>query len=327
MRYAVLKPRALQKIGMSAKNVVAVGALLAALVGARGALAQTPSERLTARQLMDDADRYAEQKKFPEALRLYAAAHTIMHVPTTGLELARTLAAVGRLVEARETAFAVTRMPVEPNEPKPFKDARRDAALLDAELDKRIPTLRIALSGGADPAVVHASIGDAELPADAVTLPQRVDPGKRVVHVRAAGFAPVDREVDVPEGSTTVVHVDLDAATSTPFGLPPLAIAGISIAAVGVTVGTITGLVSLDRASTAKTLCGSDPKNCDPSASSSIDSAKTYGWIATASFAIAIAGGGLAAYTLLSRPAKTGSGPRSVDLAITGGGALVRGTF
>jgi hypothetical protein len=312
---------------MRGKNVVAVGALLATLVGARGAVAQTPSERVTARQLMDDGDRYAEQKKFAEALRVYAAAHAIMHVPTTGLELARTLAAVGRLVEGRDAAFEVTRMPVEPNEPKPFKEARREAAELDAELDKRIPTLRIALSGGADPAVVHVTIDEEELAADALTLPRRVDPGKRRVRVRAAGFAPVDRSVDVPEGSTTVMRVELDHAKSTPLGMPPLALVGLATAAVGVTLGTITGVISLDKASDARTLCGPDTKNCDPSAAGSIDASKTYGWIATASFAIAVAGGAVATYAILSKPATSRAGARRVDVAVTGGGAFLRGSF
>jgi hypothetical protein len=322
---------------MRTRNVVAMGALLAALAGARSAAAQGPStnqggptsasERVAARHLMDEGDTYTEQKKLGEALRVYVAAHAIMRVPTTGIEVARALAALGRLVEAREAAFAITRMPVEPNEPKPFAAARHEAAELDADLDQRIPTLRIALSGGADPAVVHASIDDNELPGQAITLPQRVDPGKRLVRVRAAGFAPVDREVDVPESSTTVVHVDLDSASPLPFGLPPLAVVGLSAAAAGLTIGSITGIISLDKASDARTLCGPDPKNCDPSAAGSISSSKTYGWIATGSFALAVAGGALATYTLLSKPTTTKASAPRVDLVLTAGGAGMRGTF
>jgi hypothetical protein len=312
---------------MNGKYVVALGALLAALSGARGASAQTPSERVAARHLMDDGDRYTESKQFTEALRVYVAAHAIMRVPTTGIEVARTLAALGRLVEAREAAFAVTQMRVEPNEPKPFAAARREAADLDAKLDARIPSLRIALAGGADPGTVHASIDDDELPANALTLPRRVDPGKRVVRVRAAGFAPVDRTVDVIEGSTTVVKVDLDTVSSTPFGLPPLAVAGLSASALGLTVGTITGIISLNKASDARALCGVDTRNCDPAAAGSISSSKTYGWIATASFGIAIAGGALATYTLVSKPATANAGTRKVDVVVTAGGAGLRGDF
>jgi hypothetical protein len=323
---------------MSAKNLVAIGALLAALVGAREATAQTPSERVTARQLMDDGDRYAEQKQFAEALRVYVAAHTIMHVPSTGIEVARTYAALGRLVEARETALKVTKMPVEGNEPKPFAAARREAAELAEQLDKRIPTLRLELSGGADPATVHATIDGTEIPGKSLALPQRVDPGFRAVRVRAAGFAPIVRQVAAMEGTTTVVRVDLDvSSTSDPapraassssslFDLPPAALGGLAAAAAGVTIGTITGIISLDKASDARTLCGPDTKNCDPSAASTIDSSKTYGWIATASFAIAVAGGALATYTIFANKDSSRSA-RKVDVFVAGGGAGLRGTF
>ena len=333
---------------MSGKKVVAMGALLAALAGAHSAAAQSPSERVTARHLMDDGDRYTEQKQFTEALRVYAAAHTIMHVPTTGIEVARTLTSLGRLVEAREAALAVTRMPVErdgastaagarstPNESKPFVAARREAATLAEQLDARIPVLRLELAGGADPATVHATIDGTEIPGKALALPQRVDPGFRSVRVRAAGFAPIIRQVAAMEGTTTVVHVDLNSpsgSSSSPsspsdtlFGLPPLALGGLTAAAAGVTIGTITGIISLDKASDARTLCGPDTRNCDPAAASTIDSSKTYGWIATASFAIAIAGGALATYGILTK--KDSTRAATLDVFVAGGGAGMRGTF
>jgi len=312
-----------------------MGALLAALAGAHSAAAQSPSERVTARHLMDDGDRYTEQKQFTEALRVYAAAHTIMHVPTTGIEVARTLTSLGRLVEAREAALAVTRMPVAPGESKPFGAARREATTLAEQLDARIPVLRLELAGGADPATVHATIDGTEIPGKSLALPQRVDPGFRSVRVRAAGFAPIIRQVAAMEGTTTVVHVDLNspsAASSSPssqsdtlFGLPPLALGGLTAAAAGVTIGTITGIISLDKASDARTLCGPDTRNCDPAAASTIDSSKTYGWIATASFAIAIAGGALATYEILTK--KDSTRAATLDVFVAGGGAGMRGTF
>jgi hypothetical protein len=310
---------------MRARNVVAVGTLVAALASARSVHAQSASERVTARQLMDDGDTYSEQRRFAEALRVYTAAHAIMHVPTTGIELARTYAALGRLVEARDAAFEVTRMPVAPSEPKAFAAARRQAAELDEQLGRRIPTLRLELTGGADMKAVHASIDEVELAAAALELPQRVNPGKRIVRVRAAGFAPVLREVEVSEGAATVVRVELGAASTLPFGLRPLAFAGLTAAAVGVTVGSITGLVSLNKASDARTACGPDIKACDPSAAGAIDASRMYGWVATTSFAIAIAGGGLAAWSLLSRHDDTRVA--RLDVVVTAGGAGVRGTF
>lgn len=313
---------------LRARSLVRGAALVATLSVTHAAAAQSPSERVAARHLMDDGDRYAESKQFAEALRVYAAAHAIMRVPTTGIEVARTYAALGKLVEAREAALDVSRMPVDGTEPKPFAAARKEATELAATLDKRIPVIRLELSG-ADPATLRASIDDRELPTKALAVPQRVNPGHHMVRVRAAGYEPVLRQVDAYEESTTTVNIALDSAsasTSGPFGLPPLALGGFAAAAVGVTVGTITGLISLDKASEARTLCGPDSKNCEPSAASAIDSSKTYGWIATASFAVAIAGGALATYSLLSKPDSSRAG-RKLDLVVSAGGGGVRGTF
>ena len=43
-----------------------------------------------------------------------------MHVPTTGYEVAHQEAALGMLVEARDMALRVTRLPAEAHEPAPF---------------------------------------------------------------------------------------------------------------------------------------------------------------------------------------------------------------
>ncbi len=83
------------------------------------------------------------------ALKSFQAADTIMRVPTTGFELAKTQAA-GLLVEARDTALRVTRMPVQPGEAAPFAEARSNSQQLSDELAERIPTLKIKVTGAAD---------------------------------------------------------------------------------------------------------------------------------------------------------------------------------
>ena len=89
----------------------------------------------------------------------------------------------------------------------------------------------------------------------------------------------------------------------------------------------MTGLVSLDRAADARTSCGADTKACDPAATADIDSARTYGWISTVSFALALAGGGLATYAFLSNKEPSAkSGPR-VDVVMLPAGAGLTGRF
>src|SRR5262249_21604289 len=83
----------------------------------------TLEEKDRARALMDDGDRAFDAGDYPTALRDYEAAHAIMAVPTTGLWLAKTQAALGKLVEARDTAVAVTRMPQKVGEHRVMQEA------------------------------------------------------------------------------------------------------------------------------------------------------------------------------------------------------------
>ena len=75
--------------------------LLVLACAARTLAAPSPAERETARSLMVDGDRLRSAGDLQSALARYQAAHAIMNVPTTGLALAETQAALGLLVEAR----------------------------------------------------------------------------------------------------------------------------------------------------------------------------------------------------------------------------------
>lgn len=55
-----------------------------------------------------------------------------MHVPTTGIALARAHAVAGNLVEARDAALEVGPMPHESGEPALFDAARKSAKELEA---------------------------------------------------------------------------------------------------------------------------------------------------------------------------------------------------
>ncbi len=315
---------------------VAVAAAIVALATTGSVRAQSAADKATARHLMDAADRMVEEKRFADALRAYEGAHAIMHVPTTGIEVAKTQALLGRLVDARQTAYDVVRMPAADGEPKAFAAARKEAAELEAQLAKRIPTVTVEPPGNIDVGLLKTTIDDEPVPKENIGLPYRLDPGRHTLKVDAPGRRTFTRELTLSEGTSTTIKPELEGNGSTsgatspstsPLGLPPLAIAGLGAAGLGVGVGTITGLVSLDQASTAKDKCGPDPKNCDPAAESAIDSSKTYGWISTISFAIAIAGASVATYALFfDKDTKTG-GVKRVDLDVSANGATLRGTF
>ncbi|MEO7109611.1 MAG: hypothetical protein ABI183_04150, partial [Polyangiaceae bacterium] len=95
----------------------------------------TAADKDTARALMAQGADLRDKNDLKGALQSFQAADAIMHVPSTSLEVAKTAAALGQLVEARDAALAAARYPVNPGEPKPFVNARKEAQSLGDELE------------------------------------------------------------------------------------------------------------------------------------------------------------------------------------------------
>src|SRR5262245_1107365 len=85
----------------------------AALLSPAAALAAEPSaaDRETARTLVIDGRKKFGAGDYEGARKAFQAAHEIMGVPTTALDLAKALEKLGKLVEARTVALEVARMP------------------------------------------------------------------------------------------------------------------------------------------------------------------------------------------------------------------------
>src|SRR4051812_48823604 len=75
--------------GMQRAPLCAGLVMLSVLLCSAESAAQSEADKQTAHRLMDDGDRYAEEKRWELALKAYDAAHAIMHVPTTGIEVAK----------------------------------------------------------------------------------------------------------------------------------------------------------------------------------------------------------------------------------------------
>jgi hypothetical protein len=190
-------------------TALAQGGPSAAPTGSAAPSQPTAQDRDNARTMLFEGRKKMAAGEHAEALKLFRAAHAIMNVPTTGLDLARAQEALRQLIEARETALDVAKLPVVAGESAVFGQARIDAAALAANLNTRIPSLVITVSGPSAGAEVVVSLDGAVLPAATVGLPRRVNPGKRVVEVKAAGFVTERREVEVKEGEVRTEPVML----------------------------------------------------------------------------------------------------------------------
>ena len=281
------------------------------LLHAPEARAEPPSaaERETARTRMEQGESARERGDLRAALRAFEEADAIMRVPSTGLEVARTQIMLNLLLEAKETLGRVKSTPPRPGEPAAFTAARRTAADLSADVEKRTPTLSVALKN-VDPATTpRVSIDGENVPSTAVEAPRKVNPGTHVVTV-SAGNVEKREEVKLEGGQTRTLTIDLAGAASSGGarredrpsggegapgkredksgggGSKALVYGGFGLAAVGVTVGAVTGIMSFGKVSDVKTKCGGT--TCPPQYASDVDSAKDLGTISTISF---VAGG------------------------------------
>jgi hypothetical protein len=332
-----------------ASRLPLVATLVAALLLGHVARAEpTAAEKETARSLMDEGNARRKLANLRGALESFNAADAIMHVPTTGLEVARTQASLGLLVEARDTVKRVLRIPARPNDPDPFVAARADAQALDADLDARIPSIRVVLRG-AELRDSTIAIDDATLPAAAIAGEAfKVDPGAHVVRAMTAS-AKAEARVDVAERETKEVTLDVVAASSrasspaqehedvprapgepleAPSHASPLRVlgwSGVVLGGAGIVVGSIAGVVSLSQTSAVRAQCQGN--RCPESTQGDIDAARTTATISTVAFVAAGVGVAAALTGFLAGSRAEVKHEAHVVPWIAPGGAGVAGTF
>src|SRR5258708_37517067 len=142
-------------------RLAAAAALAAALTASSARAQPTAADRETARGLMDDGRALHEKNDLKGALQRFSAADDIMHVPTTGLEVARTQSTLGLLVEARDTIARIRLEPAKASDPVQFKEARLKADQLDAWLEGRVPRLTVVVHGAPSGGTLSVSIDGA----------------------------------------------------------------------------------------------------------------------------------------------------------------------
>jgi hypothetical protein len=301
---------------------------------------------------MDEGKARTRAGDLAGALDAYRKANEVMHVPTTGLALARTHLALGHLVEARDAALDVVRLPRESVEPAVFDDARRRAKELEASLKGRIPTVKINVKGG--PAT-RVAVDDAEVAPLLLGEPVALNPGKHVITARNADGVEQRAELDLAERESR--DIDLLLPAPAPVTLAPprddrpkphepheaardgaagkggggrsaagdvLVYAGFGLATAGIAVGTVTGILVLSKATTVKSECANNV--CDPAARSTLDNAKSLATVSTIAFIAA--GVGAAAGTVgLLLPKERDPRASALQWNVGPGGLAVQGSF
>jgi hypothetical protein len=280
------------------------------------------SERETARSLMDEGDRLTSAADLQGALKRYLAAHEIMGVPTTGIEVARTQEKLGLLVEARAVAIEVANSVAAPREPSVFADARTEAGKLAERLEARIPSVVVTVTPGGLPEV-FAKIEETKLPQAAIGLPVKVNPGKHVLDVAAPGYLSESVPFTVVEGeqrnlvvSLTQAPVQQSTQPNVPVRQEPTGPAeqpadasptrsrtatyvAFGVAGAAALVGGGAGVYSLMKTNEAKDkYCSGN--SCTEQARELTADANTLAWVANIGLGVAVLAAGYGTYTLLS---------------------------
>jgi hypothetical protein len=333
---------------MGSRGLLFALALAATMVTIPALAAPTAAQRETARRLMDEGKERTRAGEKERALEAYRKAHDLMRVPSTGIALAKAHVALGHLIEARDVALEVVRMPHDAGEPAVFEKARREAKELEASLKPRIPTVKITVKGGPATRVL---VDDGEVAKLLLGEPVAVNPGKHVVSAKNADSIEKRAEVEVaerdakevelvlPVPNPAVVQADVPtkAAPSGPrpvttersTGASVLVFGGLGLAVAGLAVGGITGALTLSKAGGVKAQCANGV--CDPSVKDDLDSASTLATISTIGFAAAGGGLVLGAIGLLLPRTKVESALQSTErraaVWVGPGSVGVRGSF
>lgn len=305
--------------------------------------AASDEAKKTARALMDEGRTARDETKdFKAALDAFRKAHSIMRVPTTGLEVARTLVLLEKFVEAEEAAQDVINIAPTPKEPKAFGAARDEAKKLLEDLKNKIGFIAVDIKGLPDGKSAEVLIDDLAVAAD--KGPVKQNPGKHKVVVKGPSNRSFD--VELEPGGKKDIAVDFTPPKKEKVEEPPpppppppeenrflrpLPIIGFSVAGVGLIAGTVTGMLTLSKASSVKDQCVGS--KCPRTVHDDIDSAKSMGTISTISFAVAGVGAAVGVIGVLlptsSAPSEGGastSKPR-VTPFVGAGSAGVAGTF
>jgi PEGA domain len=328
----------------------AAALLLAALALPSTALAQQPSaaDKETARSLMDKGDERMDAKDYAAAVEAFVAADALMHLPMTGVAVARAQAAAGLLLEARDKAIQVTLLPAQPSEAPPYVRARAAAAALADTLAARIPSIRVVLE--ASPPDLVVTIDGVALPAATALEPRKVNPGRHEVTVTAPHFLPARVEVTVVEGAARSVPVALQAAPlemSVPpppppsplppreapapppsRGVSPLAVVGFTVGGASLLAGAITGGLSLSKTKALKGVC-TPSGDCGTTHDHDLALANTLADVSDVTIAAGVAGvvAGVIGVVLSRAPASQPAAASRVEPMLGPGRVGLRGVF
>lgn len=186
-------------------------ALLAALsLISRTAVAAPDDDRDKARKLADQGKAALARKDYVAAADFFGAASALISAPTLELGRARAEVGLGHFHAARQIYSKLAKLSVDPSTPPAFSKAVGEAAAELAELELRMPSVRIAIRG---PLLKETQVllDGAPLSSPEPGGLRLLDPGPHVASASAPDFQPAQASFTATEGVVSQIQLDLEA--------------------------------------------------------------------------------------------------------------------
>ena len=264
------------------------------------ALAQSKADRDAARAHAIAGKKLFEAGKLDDSIDRFQKAEAIIHAPPHLLYIARVLDKQGKVLAARDTYAELVAEPVDATTPRAFKRAVDEGKSELPAVQARVPKLTVRVAGPEARAVTLTIDGAAA----EVGQAQELETGEHAVAADADGWTGASQRVSLKVSDAKEVTLTLGAAIMAPphadepdesasseLPILPIAIAGVGVA--GLVVGTVTGVIALNKAHELKTICeGLDP--CPSENEKLKKSAEKYATVSTVTLVVGgvlVAGG------------------------------------
>jgi hypothetical protein len=290
------------------------------------ASAQSDEALADARAAAGEGATAFREQRYADAIDLFQRAESLVHAPPHLLFIARSYAALGKIVKAREVYRKVLRDHLPPGAPAAFERAQASATTELADMEARIPTVKITVVG-ADAQSVAATMDGAAVPSAVFGIARPVEPGEHKFRAIGEGLDSGEQALTIAERAheslvltlkpAPGVHLPTTAPAATPettrapaptapaAGNPTAdqasapssanslrigSYVGFGVGAVGLAVGTIFVLKSHATKSDVQKLCsdGGCPESQRSEIMDKVDSANSQGRLGIIGF---IAGG------------------------------------
>ncbi len=179
------------------------------------------ADRAAARDLFFEGVKLQNEGKFPEALDRFNRAQRIFSAPTHLLHVAECQVATGMLVEGAETYRTLVRTPLPAGSPPAFTQARDQGAAELAQVEPRIPSVKIEVTPQ-NVANLQVQIDGTPMNTALVGVSRPIDPGSHKITVFAPGYARAEVPLAIKERESKSVPVTLQAQGGVVYSPTPV---------------------------------------------------------------------------------------------------------